>query len=158
MSVKQLIDKLRSVKGIGLLAVGLAAGVILLILGNQRESAPTETAAVREEFSFEEYENSLSERLAELIGRVDGVSGVHVMLTLERSYSEELAKDGEQYLTVKQSDGAQETVMLSREAPEVKGVAVICKGGDDPNRQKQIIELISALFNLPTSRIFVSAG
>lgn len=156
--MKQLIEKLGSVKGIGLLVIGLAAGVILLILGTGAENAEDIPETVSEEFSFEGYEKSLSERLCEMLGRVEGVSGVHVMITLERGYSDELAKDGENYLTVKHSDGAEGTVTLSRETPEVKGVAVICKGGDDPSIQQQIIAMISALFDLPTSRIFVSAG
>lgn len=156
--MRQLIEKLSAVKGLGLLLLGLAAGVVLLILGNRAEKTPDEPVVTHETFSFEAYEESLSKRLAEMIARVEGVSGVHVMLTLERGYSEELAKDGENYLTVKQSDGGQGTVTLSQEAPEIKGVAVICKGGDDPTVQKQIIEMISALFHLSASRIFVSAG
>lgn len=154
----QLIDKLRSVKGLGLLLLGLAAGILLLILGNSAEASNTEEKAETEGFSFEAYERELSERLEEMLTKVEGVSGVHVMLTLERGYSDELARDGDEYLTVKSSDGAEGTVTLSRETPEVKGVAVICKGGDDPNVQKQIIEMIAALFDLPSSRIFVSGG
>ncbi len=156
-AVKELIEKLRSVKGIGLLVLGLAAGIILLILGNQA-GKNSETASVKEDFSFEAYEKALSERLEEMIDKVDGVSGVHVMLTLERGYSESLAKDGDDYLTLKQSDGGQETVTIFREAPEVKGVAVICKGGDDPEIQKEIIEMLCALFHLSSNRIFVSGG
>lgn len=156
--MRQLIEKLTSVKGIGLLVIGLAVGVVLLILGNSADSAPSEPAAAQEDFSFEAYEKALSDRLSEMLGRVEGVSDVHVMLTLERGYSDELAKDGDVYLTIKDAEGAEGTVTLSREAPEVKGVAVICKGGDDPRVQKQIMEMLSALFNLPTSRIFVSGG
>lgn len=156
--MNELLEKLRSIKGIGLLVIGLAAGVVLLILGTGADKAESPPAQTDEEFSFERYEQSLADRLSEMIGRVEGVSDVHVMITLERGYSEEFAKDGENYLTVKQSDGREETVILSREAPEVKGVAVICKGGDEPQIVQQIISLVSALLNLPTNRIFVSAG
>lgn len=154
----KLIDSLRSVKGIGLLVLGLAAGVVLLFLGVKQEDAEETPTVVSESFSFDAHESALSERLTEMIGRVEGVSGVHVMLTLERGYSDELARDGDAYLTVKDSEGAEETVTLSREAPKVKGVAVICKGGDDPLIQKEIIDMIAALFDLPTGRIFVSEG
>lgn len=156
--MSELIEKISAIKGIGLLVLGLAAGIVLLVIGNKAESASEEQSAVKNEFSFEDYERSLSERLEEMIDRIDGASGVHVMLTLERGYSDELAKDGEEFLTVKQSDGAEGTVTLSREAPQVKGVAVICKGGDNHEIQKEIIELVSALLNIPTSRVFVSAG
>lgn len=153
-----LIEKLRSVKGLGLLLIGLAAGILLLILGNTAEASETEDTSETEAFSFEAYECALSERLEEMLAKIEGVSGVHVMLTLERGYSDELARDGEEYLTVKHSDGAEGTVTLSRETPEVQGVAVICKGGDDPNVQKHIIDMIAALFDLSSNQIFVSAG
>lgn len=155
--MKQLMNKLRSVKGLGLLIAGLAIGIVLLILGSSADSTG-DTAPASEDFSFESYEKSLSERLSQMLERVDGVSDVHVMLTLERGYSDELAKDGDEYLTVKHSDGAEGTVILSREAPQVRGVAVICQGGDDPDIQIEIIELISALFHLSAGRIFVSEG
>jgi len=40
--------------------------------------------------------------------------------------------------------------------PTIRGVAVICTGGDNPLIQQKIINMLSALFNLPTNRIFVS--
>lgn len=144
-------------KGLGLLLAGLAAGVMLLFLGGKTEESevPKVTDAA---FSFEAYEKELAARLEEMIARLDGVSDVHVMLTIERSYSEELAGEGGEYLTIRESDGGQGTVVLSRSAPEVKGVAVICKGGDDPQRQQEIISMLSALLKLSSHRIFVSDG
>lgn len=155
--MKSLFARLRAIKGIGLLLLGLAAGVMLLILGGASEE--NAESDVREEtFSFEAYEEELAGRLEDMIARLDGVSGVHVMLTLERSYSEELAGEEGEYLTVRASDGGQGTVTLSREAPTVKGVAVICKGGTSAKVQQEIISMLSALLNLPSHRIFVSEG
>lgn len=155
--MKALLTRLRAVKGLGLLMVGLAAGIMLLFLGGKTEE--TELPAVTEEaFSFETYEKELAVRLEEMIARLDGVSDVHVMLTLERSYAEELAGENGEYLTVRESDGGQGTVTLSREAPKVKGVAVICTGGDSIEKQQEIISMLSALLELPSHRIFVSEG
>lgn len=155
--MKSLFARLRAVKGIGLLLLGLAAGVMLLFLGGMSEQTE-KTASDDEVFSFEAYEEELAGRLEEMIARLDGVSGVHVMLTLERSYSEELAGEEGEYLTVRESDGGQGTVTLSREAPAVKGVAVICKGGNSAEIQQEIISMLSALLKLPSHRIFVSEG
>lgn len=155
--MKELLTRLRAVKGLGILLIGLAAGVMLLFLGGKNEEDQP-APAVDETFSFEAYEKELASRLEEMIARLDGVSDVHVMLTLEQSYAEELAGEGGEYLTVRESDGGQGTVTLSRIAPKVKGVAVICKGGSSSNCQKQIITMLSALLELPTHRIFVSEG
>ena len=155
--MKAFFARLRAIKGLGLLLVGLAAGVMLLFLGSKTEvsKAPASTEKV---FSFESYEKELAIRLEEMIARLDGVSEVHVMITLERSYAEELAGEDGEYLTVRKSDGGQGTVTISREAPKVKGVAVVCKGGKSPDKQKEIIAMLSALLELPSHRIFVSEG
>lgn len=155
--MKEIWIRLRAVKGLGLLLIGLAVGVMLLFLGGQREG---EKAIVTEEavFSFEAYEKGLAARLEEMIARMDGISDVHVMLTLEQSYAEQLAGAEGEYLTVRESDGGQGTVTVSRTAPKVKGIAVICKGGSHSGRQQAIISMLSSLLDLPTHRIFVSEG
>ncbi|MBQ8382467.1 MAG: hypothetical protein IJX47_04590 [Clostridia bacterium] len=155
--MREILTRLRAVKGLGILLVGLAVGVMLLFLGGKSEEEAPITVA-EDTFSFEAYEKELASRLEEMIARLDGVSDVHVMLTLEQSYAEELAGEGGEYLTVRESDGGQETVTLSRTAPKVKGVAVICKGGNSSKHQQEIISLLSALLELPTHRIFVSEG
>lgn len=155
--MRELLIRIRSMKGLGILLIGLAAGVMLLFLGrHSEESSPA--PVVKESFSFEAYEKELASRLEEMIDRLDGVSDVHVMLTLEQSYAEELAGEGGEYLTVRESDGGQGTVTLSRIAPKVKGVAVICKGGSNAGCKQEIISLLAALLELSTHRIFVSEG
>ena len=155
--MKALLTRLRAVKGLGILLIGLVAGVMLLFLGGKHEENQT-PVLTETPFSFEEYEKGLAIRLEEMIERLEGVSEVHVMLTLDRSYAEELAGEGGDYLTVRKSDGEQGTVTVSREAPKVKGVAVICKGGNSTEKQREIIEMLSALLDLPSHRIFVSEG
>ncbi len=156
--MKELLTRLRAVKGLGLLLIGLAAGIMLLFLGGHKEEAERTPPPVEESFSFAEYEEALAARLALMIERLEGISDVHVMLTLEQSYAEELAGEGGDYLTIRESDGGQGTVTVSRTAPKVKGVAVICKGGASPDRAGKIISLLAALLDLPTHRIFVSEG
>ncbi|MBQ7325159.1 MAG: hypothetical protein IJW98_05410 [Clostridia bacterium] len=156
--MKALFSRLRAIKGLGLLLVGLAAGIMLLFLGGHTEKQTDSSTIADDSFSFEAYEKDLAKRLEEMIARLDGVSDVHVMLTLERGYAEELAGAEGEYLTVREPDGGQGTVTVSREAPKVKGVAVVCKGGNSPDRQKEIIAMLSALLELPSHRIFVSEG
>lgn len=155
--MKEIWIRLRAVKGLGILLIGLAVGVMLLFLDGQ---SPEDTPTVVEDagFSFEAYEKGLAARLEEMIARMDGISDVHVMLTLEQSYAEQLAGAEGEYLTVRESDGGQGTVTVSRIAPKVKGIAVICKGGSHSERQKAIIAMLSSLLDLPSHRIFVSEG
>lgn len=155
--MKALLARLRAIKGLGLLMIGLVAGIMLLFLGGKTEESKAQII-MEKPFSFEDYEKELAVRLEEMIDRLEGISEVHVMLTLERSYAEELAGENGDYLTIRESDGGQGTVTISREAPKVKGVAVICKGGNSPDKQQEIISMLSALLELPSHRIFVSEG
>ena len=155
--MKEIWIRLRAVKGLGILLIGLAVGVMLLFLDGQ-STEDTPTVVEDAGFSFEAYEKGLAARLEEMIARMDGISDVHVMLTLEQSYAEQLAGAEGEYLTVRESDGGQGTVTVSRIAPKVKGIAVICKGGSHSERQKAIIAMLSSLLDLPSHRIFVSEG
>ena len=148
--MKEIWIRLRAIKGLGILLIGLAVGVMLLFLGGHSEKEEP-TVITEDSFSFEDYEKGLASRLEE-------ISDVHVMLTLEQSYAEQLAGAEGDYLTVRESDGGQGTVTVSRIAPKVKGVAVICQGGSHTERQKEIIAMLSSLLDLPSHRIFVSEG
>lgn len=155
--MKEIWIRLRAIKGLGILLIGLAVGVMLLFLGGHSEKEEP-TVITEDSFSFEDYEKGLASRLEEMIARMEGISDVHVMLTLEQSYAEQLAGAEGDYLTVRESDGGQGTVTVSRIAPKVKGVAVICQGGSHTERQKEIIAMLSSLLDLPSHRIFVSEG
>lgn len=155
--MKHLLTRIRAIKGLGFLLMGLAAGIMLLFLGGLEQKGSDQAVAV-EAFSFESYEKNLAKRLEGMIDRLDGVSDSHVMLTIDQSYSSQLAGESGEYLTVRESDGGQGTVIVASKAPIVKGVAVVCKGGNSSEKQKEIISMLSALLNLPTHKIFVSEG
>lgn len=151
------IRKLMAVKGIGFIALALAAGILLIVLsesGKESDSGGIVTAG-GEEFSFEKYEEELEDRLEEILSRMEGVSSVSVMVVLDRSYEEQLAGDVGDYLLVRDQSGNQTGLETARIAPTVRGVAVVCKGGEKVEIQKEIIAFLSALLNLSTARIYV---
>ena len=57
------------------------------------------------------------------------------------------------------SDGQTTTYVsgkqTSSEMPRVRGVAVLCKGGDDPAVRAEIVQLVSAVLGIGTHRIYV---
>ena len=40
--------------------------------------------------------------------------------------------------------------------PEIKGIAIVCTGGENPVVKEQIISSLSALFNISSNRISVA--
>lgn len=123
-------------------------------------------------------ERELEARLAEMIGAVQGAGRVRVMLTLENDGETVYAYDEQsdtqtitgtggtngtmerrqsyenEHVLIDAGGGKQPLVETCLE-PEVKGVAVVCEGGDDITVVKRVTELVSVVLRLPTNRVCV---
>lgn len=136
------------IKGLGFILLALALGILLVFLSGRSEDSGGSAPEESEPFSFEHYEHEMEERLEGLISRIDGVSSVSVMVLLDQSYEE--ISDGTDFSRpVEEQTG--DTVV----APKVRGVAVVCHGGERTEIRKEIIDLLSSLLGLSTNRIYV---
>lgn len=138
--MKELLEKIRSIKGIGWILAVLITGILLIFLTGRIETT-TEEVETGDDFSFSDYESALEKRLENIIEEMEGVSSVQVMVFLDSSYLLDVTERSE--------------LVLSEKAPEVRGVAVICKGGDQISVQKKIISLLASLLSIPTNKIYV---
>lgn len=104
------------------------------------------------------YTSYLEERIRELCRSVDGIEEAVVFLTLECSseyvYSEDRASD---FLILSGNEGEQ-ALMLYEIYPRIRGVAVVCTGGDLPRVRETVTELLSAALALPSNKIKVAGG
>ena len=162
-----------SIKSMLLIAAVIIGGIIMLTIG--KGSAPqvssADTPAVsRDENS--EYAERLENQAAGLINALQGAANAKVMLTLDSSceyiyatkstlkeITGEASKQTESlrdYVLINGPDKGQYPILIKQLNPKVKGVAVVCEGGNDPKVQAQIINLLSALFDVPSHRIYVS--
>ena len=85
------------------------------------------------------YSEELSSGLRKMIDAVNGESGAEVMVTLENEYEAVYASSS----------------LVSRKSPTVRGIAVICPGGDDPKKQLKIVSLIRAVAGIGSDKISV---
>ena len=140
--------------GIFLLA---AVGILLIVFSGRIGTSPEETETEGyTDVSF--YTGYLESRIRELCLSVDGIAEAAVFLTLDCSseyvYSGNSASD---VLILSDSDG-EEAVMLYEIYPRVRGVAVVCTGGDLPRVQETVTGLLSAALGLPSSKIKIAGG
>ncbi len=150
-------SKLKEIKGIWLIGALLALGVILVAVGafmqNDDKSGSIET------FSRTEYEKEIEERIAKIVSEIGGITEVSVMVTLEStvsySYAENDKGENSEYVTIRDKDGSESGVILSENTPSIRGVAVVCKGGEIPQKRLEIIKLVSAILKLPENRVYV---
>lgn len=139
-----------------------AIGVGLLLFGGaweKKDAQSTTTQAPDAEQELREYQAYLEQRVKTLCESVSGVSNVTVIVTLsggfESVYATEWKGDGDAYVIVGSGANA-EALLLSRAAPAIEGIGVVCRGGSNDARRRELISLISAGFNLASNRIYVT--
>lgn len=146
---------IKNLKGKWTLLLLSVVGIALLIAGKTFSTAKTQAAENQETtINTEEYRKDLEKRLAEICEKIEGCGNVSVMITMEC---------GEEYVYAANSDGSKsnyvtysgEGILLRKNAPRVRGVAVICDGGDNPEVKLAISNSVSALLDIGTNHISV---
>ncbi len=176
----QLFKKKNALFLIGLTGIFLLFIADLFAGANSLNNTQTEQIGQTNEVSSitiaNEYTKELEMRLNEIISQVEGAGKTQIMLTLETPFENIYAKDmNNQSQTTINEDGTTNThtiyesehIIINSEnndtpiiemqlLPEIKGVAVICEGGDDIVVISRITELVSVVLGVPTNRICVT--
>lgn len=153
------------------MAVLVLVGILLLVIaipvdvekknngaGNKMEGTEQEVTEIQKE---ENYERELEERLRELLESMDGVGTARVMVVLKNSSERIVEKDipyeSEQESTVYETDddGNKTPYVVMTRLPEVEGVTVVAEGGGSSVVQKNVTEVIEALFGIDAHKIKV---
>lgn len=131
--------------------------------------------------SLTEYENQLEQSLAEIICNINGAGSTKVFLTMESSAEQIFASDNSiaqnnsnntkssndtqsqkditsenKYITVELSDGTQQTVLVKEIQPKVRGVLVVCAGGDNNVVKEKVIDAVTKALDISSSKVSVA--
>lgn len=161
MRLEKVLETLKKYR---LPALVVLAGVVLMLLPTGTKTDKAEDTAEDESFSLTETE----QRMAEVIGAIDGVGRVKVMLTLRSGETLSLAEDSSasqgsggdvrresQVLTVNRGSGKQEVVVTQRMYPVYQGAVVVCQGAGDSRVRLTVIDAVSVLTGLSSDKISV---
>ena len=175
--INKLTEKIKSPKV--LVAAGLA-GILLIFLSsflgggdNGKKQAPS-----AESITAEEYRGELEQSVTEIVKSITGRDNVKVVITLEsgikysyadiregvsadktESNSKSTSSESKQtYITVKTADGGEQALLITTEMPEVRGVAIVCEGGDDGETNEKIQNAVTAALNITSKRVYVAGG
>lgn len=148
-------------KSAWVILIAAALGIALLLLGAKGVGTQKEAAILYspDEDELTLYQTHLEARIATLCQSVSGVSDVRVFVTLEGGFESVYAteyEDGDEHYVIVGGGSSAEPLYLSRRAPTVKGIGIVCHGGSDPTVQRELTELISATLDLPRNRIYVT--
>lgn len=161
-----------------LISIGMV-GVLLIFLSGlgSKEEAPAKTQTVTE-ITAEEYRVKLQKDIKQIVKGITGSNKITVVVTLESgmkykyaditegastdktednttSSSSEL-KQG--YITVKTADGGEEALLVTTQMPEVRGVAIVCLGGDNEIIAEKIKNTVTAALNITSQRVHIAGG
>ena len=138
---------------------GLLAGILLITAGTFFETDTATKDAATYEMELDallEYEAALEKEVGKLCEQVKGVGQVDVLLHLKGGTRVQYATDERGSPASVGSGSAEkalgETVIL----PEIAGVAIVCRGGEDPRLQQILTDLIATALGIPTNRVAVT--
>lgn len=109
------------------------------------------------------YSEKLEYKIKDLICKSKGVGNATVIVSLDTTgeyvWAENTSDGGgntlSEYVIVNRNDN-EETVLVKEIYPRVRGVAVVCDGGNDAEVQNRVTLLISAALGIAANKIAVS--
>ena len=155
-------------------------GILLIFLSsffsgdnkqNKKEIAATNITA-------EQYKTSLESGIKNIVTGITGDKNPTVIVTLESGVRYSYARADEidvsnskgnntdqsseskknSYIVVKTADGGEQALIVTEIMPEIRGVAVICKGGNDSVIAEKIKNAVTAALNITSKRVYISGG
>lgn len=165
--LKNLFERLKKdKKAMIILIIGLT-GMLLIMFSGTGNDDKKQKISDEESNIYSEYELSL--KIEELIESIEGAGKCKAMISYicyeetvyARNENESRRENSEknysgEYIII--DTGDKETgLVIKTVLPEIKGIAVVCTGGDNPIVRERIISTLSALFNISSNRISVAA-
>lgn len=174
---------LKSGKMTYLLLLVCVLAAALLIFWPSGAKAPKEAESTVQERTAETYCTALSAQVSEIVAAITGETAPHVTVTLrsmgETVYATEnkeseksteeydgetlgrTQKDGDTqktYIVLKSADGGQTPLVVSKTEPEVRGVVIVSRYGNDAVFREKIINAVKTALDLSATQVCVTGG
>lgn len=167
-------------KGDKKLRIVMILGICGIVLIGITSFFPTKSAIkekVSGDKSIEEYKMEFEAEITELLGTIKGVGKVKVMVTFKNGVEYLYAKEEKQNtdstngiggneqsvqqrdtyeqttIMVEDENGRKSALIRTRLEPVVKGVVIVCEGGDDVIIQQKVTEAVKVALSIGTNQI-----
>lgn len=141
-----------------------AVGILLILVGGSSEKQTKKEAETDYRTDQDElliYQDYLENRIRALCESVGGVGNVRVVVTLSGSFESVYAtewKDGNEEYVILGSGSSATALYLTRSAPEIAGIGIVCDGGSIDRVRYELTSLLAATFDVSTHRIYITAA
>ena len=134
----------------------IATGGVVLLLVSGLFGGEEEKVEEYTDVGF--YTQYLEERICEIIEKIDGIDEAVVFLTLDCSSEYVYRDDGASDFLILSGGDGEEAVRLCEIYPRVRGIAVVCTGGELARIKETVTELLSAALGLSSNKIKVAGS
>lgn len=152
--------------------VGIALIFLSSFFGTDipKETTKENTAIVTNDVS--EYKQDLEQNLADIVATIDGAGTTNVMITMDSStelvyavdeklnennnLDESSSSTESAHITVRCSDGSEETVLLKEVQPKIRGVLVVCSGGGNSVVNQRVLDAVTKALNISSAKVCVT--
>lgn len=152
------------------------AGIVLIFCsdffgGREKEDTFAEVSE-SETYTVEEYRQGLCEELGNMLASIEGVGKTKIMLTIDgtvrniyatdndiqqrETSSDKQSNEKQSCIVIRQNDGSEKALTIGQLMPKIKGVLVVCEGGDKEEVCIKVVEAVSAALDVTKSHICVS--
>lgn len=177
-----LKDKFRKI----IVIAGVLGIALIFFSGHLKSSSKKREKAEFEQSgssnSTQQYVNKLESSLKEMISSIKGAGNTKVLVTLEsteetvyateekknKEATEDKTTDGQtskkresddsekKYITMKDADGTERALSVTQIQPTIKGVVVVCEGGNQPEVQQKITDAVKTALNITSKKVYVT--
>lgn len=175
-------EKIKKITQNPKLLIILGLGGILLIfissLFSADDKTDNKTASSGTTYTAEQYCEMLEKDIKNIVTGITGDKNPTVVITLESgirysyasadetdtssstgSVTDQSSESKKQsYITVKTADGGEQALLVTEIMPEVRGVAIICAGGNSDSTAEKIKNAVTAALNITSKRVYISGG
>lgn len=176
-----LKDKFRKI----VVIVGVLGIALIFFSGHLKSSSKKREkaeSAQNSSNSTQQYVSKLEGSLKEMVSSIKGAGNTKVLVTLEsteetvyateekknKEATEDKTTDGQtskkresddsekKYITIKDADGTERALSVTQIQPTIKGVVVVCEGGNQPEVQQKITDAVKTALNITSKKVYVT--
>ncbi len=165
-SLKEFFKKLKSdKKAFAAVLIGVV-GMLLIMFSELSFSAENaDTGSLNDEL-YNTCDSALE--VQKFVESIKGAGKAKVLITYECTEKTVFAKNTEQSSYENKNESKSEYIIIDSQNgetglteyiiyPEIRGVAVVCEGADNPIVKQRVVSAISALFSLSSNKISVTS-
>lgn len=163
-----------------LIAIGVG-GILLIFISsffNTDKKSNKNQVSEGAVYTTEQYCEQLENSVKSIVTGITGDKRATVVITLESGVRYAYASAAEtdtssatgsttdqssqskkqSYITIKNADGSEQALVVTEIMPEVRGVAIICKDGNNEVVAEKIKNAVTSALNITSKRVYISGG